>query len=499
MKAGGVKNTGVERAKASQYARHPGRMSNNNTEEPKEVLETEGTRIECSIEEHGKLYGKQIRYLIRSESFGWIGALAFSSAAWRLRAREEWIGWNEENRLKYLNRIVCNSRFLIVPQVKVKNLASHVLSMSMRQMKKDWAGQEGIEPVLVETFVEKGRFLGTCYQAANFQHVGTTQGRGRQDVGNEYALPVKDIYLYPLQSDVSKQLCEGQKKEVVEAKGFSDWAEEEFGNAGLGDLRLRRRLILMARDFYAKPQANIPQACQSRAGAKAAYRFLDNKESSIETILGSHYQSTMIRLREEEVVLAVQDTTSLNYSLHPATQNLGPIGSKGSEVIGLMVHDTMAFNLEGTPLGLFNVQCWARDAENYGKKHQRHKLPIEEKESTKWLVRFKSASELQKQCPKTVIVSVGDREADIYELFELELEGTKSPKLLVRAEHNRSLLNEQEHLWDYINSCPVSGIQRIKIPRKGNLASREAELAIRCGSVELKDPAGKQVKGNIKG
>ena len=136
--------------------------------------------------------------------------------------------------------------------------------------------------------------------------------------------------------------------------------------------------------------------------------------------------------------------------------------------------------------------------EKYGKKHQRHKLPIEEKESNKWLVSFKSASELQKQCPKTVIVSVGDREADIYELFELALEGTKSPKLLVRAEHNRSLLNEQEHLWDYINSCPVSGIQRIKIPRKGNLASREAELAIRCGSVELKAPAGKQVKVNIK-
>src|SRR3990167_1177393 len=97
------------------------------------------------------------------------------------------------------------------------------------------------------------------------------------------------IYFYPLQSDVSKQLCEGQKKEVVEGKGFSEWAEEEFGNAGLGDLRLRRRLILMARDFYAKPQANIPQACQSRAGAKAAYRFLGNKESSMETILGSHY------------------------------------------------------------------------------------------------------------------------------------------------------------------------------------------------------------------
>ncbi|QOJ05974.1 MAG: hypothetical protein HRU72_05140 [Planctomycetia bacterium] len=115
------------------------------------------------------------------------------------------------------------------------------------------------------------------------------------------------------------------------------------------------------------------------------------------------------------------------------------------------------------------------------KKHQRHKLPIEEKESNKWLVSFKSVVEIQKQCPKTVIVSVGDREADIYELFEFALEAHWSPKVLVRAEHNRSLLNEQGQLWGYINSRPVSGIQRIRIPRKGNQPSREAELAIRYG------------------
>ncbi|MFO0855318.1 MAG: DUF4338 domain-containing protein [Candidatus Brocadia sapporoensis] len=116
----------------------------------------------------GTLYGKQMRYLVRSEHFGWIGALSFSSPAWRLRAREKWIGWNEENRLKYLNRIVCNSRFLIVPWVKVKNLASRVLSMGMRQMKRDWAEQKGVEPVLVETFVEKGRFLGTVIRRQIF-------------------------------------------------------------------------------------------------------------------------------------------------------------------------------------------------------------------------------------------------------------------------------------------------------------------------------------------
>lgn len=446
----------------------------------------------------GTLYGKQMRYLVRSEKYGLIGALSFSSPAWRLRAREEWIGWNEENRLRYLNRIVCNSRFLIAPWVKVKNLASWVLSKSLRQMKRDWAEQNGDAPVLVETFVEKGRFLGTCYQAANFQHVGTTQGRGRQDAGNEYRLPVKDIYLYPLYSDARKRLCEGQAKEAVEVRGHCDWAEEEFGNANLGDLRLTIRLREMARDFYANPRANIPQACQSRARTKAAYRFLDNKASTMETILSAHYQSTVNRIKEEEVVLAVQDTTSLNYSLHPATENLGPISSRGEEVIGLMVHDTMAFNREGTPLGLMNVQCWARDKENYGKKHQRHKLPIEGKESNKWLVSFSSVAEIQKQCPKTVIVSVGDREADIYELFELAMEGTGNPKLLVRAEHNRSLFHEQERLWGYIDSRPVSGIQRIRIPRKGNQPSREAELAIRYGAVELKAPSGKRAKGPLK-
>jgi len=500
-----------------------------NSEKQEQSLDSEESRIECRLEElgeieivrvynssdenyprwkamieryhylgHGTLYGKQMRYLVKSEHFGLIGALSFSSPAWRLRAREEWIGWNEENRLRNLNRIVCNSRFLIVPWVKVRNLASWVLSKSMSRMKRDWAERNGVEPVLVETFVEKGRFLGTCYQAANFQHAGTTQGRGRQDTGNEYALPVKDIYLYPLQSDAIKYLCEGQAREAVEEKAPCDWAEEEFGRAKLGDFRLTNRLTQMARDFYANPQANIPQACQSRARTKAAYRFLDNKESTMEAILSSHYQSTVNRIKGEEVVLAVQDTTSLNYSMHPATENLGPIGSRGEEVIGLMDHDTMAFNREGTPLGLMNVQCRARDRERYGKKHERHKLPIEEKESNKWLISFKSAAEIQKQCPKTVIVSVGDREADIYELFELAMEGAGNPKLLVRAEHNRSLLNEQGQLWEYMKSRPVSGIQRIRIPRKGNQPSREAELSIRYSAVELKAPAGKRTKGSIK-
>lgn len=446
----------------------------------------------------GKLYGLQMRYLINSERYGWIGAMSFSSPAWRLRAREEWIGWNEGNRLKYLNRVVCNSRFLIIPQVKVKNLASHVLSISMERMKKDWLKQNGIAPVLVETFVEKDRFPGTCYKAANFQYIGTTRGRGRDDRENKYKLPVKDIYLYPLRSDISNLLCEDQDKRGIGLKPASDWAEEEFMDACLGDKRLNSRLIQIARDFYGRPQANIPQSCQSRAKTKAAYRFMDNEKSTMKNILKSHYQATTNRIKSEKIVLAVQDTTSLNYSLHPATENLGPIGSMGNEVIGLMVHDTMAFNLDGTPLGLVNVQSWSRDIKEYGKKHRCHQLPIEEKESKKWLISFKAAAEAQAQCPETSIVSIGDRESDIYELFELAQGNTEGPKLLIRAEHDRALINDQGHLWDYMLNQAVSGIQKIKVPRRGSQPSREAELEIRYGSVELKPPRGKRTNHNIK-
>ncbi|MBU1154097.1 DUF4338 domain-containing protein [bacterium] len=189
---------------------------------------------------HGKLYGFQIRYLIESENYGWIGALSFSSAAWKLQARDNWVGWSDENRVKHLNEVACNSRFLILPNVRVNNLASHILSISLRQLKQDWMKKYKIEPLLVETFVEKERFSGTCYQAANFHYIGTTQGRGRQDRENEHALPVKDIYLYPLGSDIKEQLCAGQPIKSPSPAFPVDWTEEELGEADFGDERLKR-------------------------------------------------------------------------------------------------------------------------------------------------------------------------------------------------------------------------------------------------------------------
>jgi len=111
----------------------------------------------------GPLCGAQIRYLVETSEHGFVGALAFSAAQWRLKNREEYVGWTEAARRANLNRVVCNSRFLILPTVQVPNLASHVLSQCLMRVSEDWAERYRYEPVLAETFVDPSRFAGTCY------------------------------------------------------------------------------------------------------------------------------------------------------------------------------------------------------------------------------------------------------------------------------------------------------------------------------------------------
>ncbi len=452
----------------------------------------------------GPLCGAQMRYLIRSASHGWLGGLAFSAAAWRLEPRDHWIGWSDEARKEHLSRVVCNSRFLILPQVKVPNLASHVLSLAAGRLARDWLERYGLAPVLLETFVERDWFPGTCYRAANWQHIGLTRGRGRQDRERTGVLPVKDIYVYPLEPNFREALQSSPKTDtvVVQLAGkkdapAEDWPGEEFGQIDLGDRRRTNRLVTIVGDFWARPESSIPQACQSLAKTKAAYRFFDHPEITMDKILQPHYEATLDRLKEEKVILAVQDTTTLNYTAHPATENLGPIGYRLERGIGLILHDTMAFNPDGIPLGLLDVQCWARDPEDFGKKRRRHELSIEQKESRKWLVSFRKVAEAQKRYPKTTFVSVGDREADIYELFQLALGEAHAPQLLVRAIHDRLLGESQGHLGERMAQQEVSGFQELRVPRKGNQPSRVAQMEVRFAQVSLKPPKLKPGLGDL--
>jgi hypothetical protein len=450
----------------------------------------------------GPLCGAQLRYLMRSPAYGWLGGLAFSAAAWHLAPREQWIGWSDAARRENLSRVVNNSRFLIRADVRVPHLASHVLSRCLRRLTEDWRIRYGQTPVLVETFVETGRFAGTSYQAANWHHIGTTRGRGRQDQGHRCGLPAKDIYVYPLHRRWRELLCRAEGEDLatrVPARPPpADWAEEEFGRAGLADARLEARLLSVARDFFARPQANVPQACASRAKTKAAYRFFDHPRVTMDQLLDSHIASTRERVREHRVVLAVQDTTTLNYTTHPATEGLGLLHTIDDVTRGLLLHDTLAFTEDGVPLGLLDVQCWARDPGEGGKKHRRHPVPIEQKKSAKWLRSYRAVAQAQRHCPDTRLVSVGDREADLYELFDLAAQTPGGPDLLVRAERTRNRRVEQGLLWDHLAAQPVAGFQEVHVPRKGSRPARTARLAVRYATVHLQPPTTKPTLSPVR-
>jgi hypothetical protein len=441
----------------------------------------------------GPLCGAQLRYLLSSSTYGYVGAMSFSSASWALRERDKYIGWTEGARRSNLQRIVCNSRFLIVPMLQVRNLASHVLSKSAVQISRDWMDSYGIEPVLLETFVDPRRFCGTSYRAANWVYVGQTSGRRgaqREDGGGP-----KDIYLYPLSQEWQQILCAqpqiglGQRARLSET---TDWAEEEFGTVELYDPRLRRRLFTVARDFYNQPQEAIPQVCGSHAKTKAAYRFFSNERVTMDVLLRAHTESTIERIQAQEVVLAVQDTTPLNYTTCQTTEGLGPINNAKDAAIGLLLHDTMAFNVDGTPLGLLDVQCWARDPEDRGKRYRRQDLPIEQKESMKWLRSYRAVAEVQKLCPQTMLVSVGDRESDIYELFLEATQAPQGPHLLVRCERSRKRKTTESNLWEEMGRLPVAGMRVVQIPRSGTRPAREAQLEVRFAQVKLKSPKAKK-------
>jgi hypothetical protein len=150
--------------------------------------------------------GSQMRYnVIAGERL--VALLSFGASAWKLAGREKFIGWQERERLKNLQLVVNNARFLILPWIQSKGLASKILSRIARQLPVDWHRRYGYSPVLLETFVESQRHRGTCYKAANWTHVGQTTGRGKKSTVHHQIIPIKDIWLYPLRKDFADILC----------------------------------------------------------------------------------------------------------------------------------------------------------------------------------------------------------------------------------------------------------------------------------------------------
>ncbi|MBP8290537.1 MAG: IS4 family transposase [Chromatiaceae bacterium] len=429
------------------------------------------------------LCGAQLRYLFHSPQ-GYLGAAACQSASFALRDRDHWIGWNEATRRGNLARVVANARFLILPGVRVPHLASHLLGQLARRLPADWAARYGVRPLLLETFVHPDH-AGTCYAAAGWQCLG--QSAGRRD-----GVP-KALWVRPLADDARHQLRQGPARRPAERPQTpAHWAEAEFGGLKVWDVRLKQRLYQLAEDFWGDAQSrSLTRRCADRARTVAAYRFFKNPRINMQLVLGAHREAVIERMGAQPLVLVPQDTTTLNYTGHRDSTGLGPIGSKtAGGPVGLVLHHSHAFTPDGVPLGVVSAECWARDPA----EHQCRREP-EVRESGKWLAAYQTLADLAPQVPQTTLVSIGDREADLFELFALARDPAR-PRLLVRANRGRQrqVMTDQQltPLWDYMEGLAVAGRLALALPRRGAQAARTAALDLRYGPVTLKPPQGLQ-------
>lgn len=269
----------------------------------------------------------------------------------------------------------------------------------------------------------------------------------------------------------------------------SDWARHEFAAAELPDRRLHQRLHMIATAFAQKPTAPIPQACGSWTQAKGAYRFLQNDRIVPGSLREPHHRATVQRVRTHPIVLSLQDTTTLNYSTHPATLGLGPIGASCPKTIGLLLHSTLAVTPTGQPLGFLHNAVRAR-----GKKpvaRSRHQRKLADKESYKWVESLSACQQVAPLCSDTLLVNVADREGDLYELFvqALSVEAPAKVHLLVRSRHNRKLQDRDRRLWQEVARQPVACTLKVRVGRRGDQPSRLASLSVRFCAVQLQAPS----------
>ena len=265
------------------------------------------------------------------------------------------------------------------------------------------------------------------------------------------------------------------------------WSEYELRSAKLGDRRLNRRLAILVESLAARPEASVPQATGSWAAAKAAYRFWDNDRVSPEAILAAHRDSVRDRLTGTGPVLAIQDTTALDWTSHPATSGLGYLSNRRK--VGLLAHSVLAADPDGVPLGLLYQHVWARLPEELGHRELRSKLPTKAKETQRWIDAL-SATEAALP-PEVMVVTVADREADFYDLFAATRRD--GSHLLIRAKPRRRVRHAENLLDRALRTEPVRGAFDVEIPRGPGRPARVASLTARFAAVALAPPLTRRV------
>jgi len=266
---------------------------------------------------------------------------------------------------------------------------------------------------------------------------------------------------------------------------IKEWVAEEFATLDFKSKRLEKRFMKTMSDLSEQPDKSIWLASGSRSNAKAVYRMLANEKCEKGSILSAHRDAIEVR-NESKVLLAVQDTMSVNYKTHTKTSGLGYNCEK--ETLGINVHSSLALTPCGVPIGVFSQSVNTRTGEKDTRtKEQRKRRPIEEKESYCWLEAMKNASE---NAPSNVkLIHIADREGDIYELYALA-ERT-GEKFIVRATTHNRLTTEGRKILDVLREALAVGVDKVTIPANHSTKTkeREAVLTIRYGTFSIKKPA----------
>ena len=277
-----------------------------------------------------------------------------------------------------------------------------------------------------------------------------------------------------------------------------DWVKNEVKTAHFDDVRLDARMEKILCDFGNKPTYSIPQSCGGWAETIAAYRFFNNKKVTYEQVLASHYDATLERIKQQPVVLLPQDTTDIVKVINKGSKGKGMGTIKNTEKKEIFLHPVIAITPEKVPLGTVSAKVWKRSEQSIRAK--RREKPIEEKESYCWIEGYQAACDIQAQAPDTLIVSLSDREGDIYEFFTEMLDYVPSQQAswIIRAAQNRCLETDDKtvrKLQEKLKQAPVLFEINFIVPAQDGKPARVVRQSVHAETVTLKPPERPSIKG----
>ena len=439
------------------------------------------------------LVGAQLRYLIRCEK-GIIGAMGFGPAAFHLECRDSWIGWDREAQQQNRPEVIGLSRFLIRPGLRCANLASRCYGIVLSRVAKDWHQRYGVKPVLVETYVDRSTQTGVSLSAANWRRLGSSRGRGRSSPSAKVQpKSSKDVWVFELSPKARHRLQQRKSapplvpRSIFQGPSSRNWVEEEMDGLKLGHVCLERRLAQMLTSRWQHPQRSFAASFSTAAEGKAAFRLIESSRADLcfQTLLAPHHQQTARRMAAESVVVLAQDTTPLSYNTLRDTQGLGPVGDSRHPGRGLWLHSLHAYRLDRIPLGCACAQLWARAQQS--DTAQRNEQSVADKESRRWMEAYQVAVGLARSMPQTHLVVCGDRESDLFELYDQAEVAPANLHLLVRAQHDR-LLESGRKLWAELSRQPVGGTMQVQVPRNKTHPARTALLELKWAGLEVSPP-----------